>query len=269
MKRLNRNVGSRNAALEQRPEVLKAVGVYAAIHVLSRMVNDLVRVFGCQTFIRLQRIGIERRASGDVLAYFILQNLFATARNDSGANLAALALVDSHDGGFIFSASASDAALAFRDVHVPSLAADEGFVYFDFAAEFGAEEIILHDKPDAMEHKPCRLLSHFHVSRNLVAADSVFAVGNEPSCHEPFVERDWRIFHHSADLDGELALCMVLGASPSAALLAKFHSLAAASRADNFTVRPAPNRQIVNAVVRVGEVNNGLLEALWFVAHVV
>src|SRR5271169_4998209 len=98
MKRFDRNIGSRNAALEKGPEILKAVSVDAAIYILSGMVNDLVRVFGGQTFIRLQRIGVESRASGDVLANFILQNFLATARNDSGANLAALSLIVSHDG---------------------------------------------------------------------------------------------------------------------------------------------------------------------------
>ena len=38
-----------------------------------------------------------------------------------------------HDG-LVFSASASDAALALVNVHVARLAADEGFVHFDFTA---------------------------------------------------------------------------------------------------------------------------------------
>ncbi len=44
MKRLYTNVGSSQPALEQRPEVLKAVRVYAAIYVLLRMIDDLMRV---------------------------------------------------------------------------------------------------------------------------------------------------------------------------------------------------------------------------------
>ncbi len=60
MKRLYRYVGSRNAALEQRPEILKAVCVYATIYILSRVVNDVVRVIACQTFIRKQGIAVTK-----------------------------------------------------------------------------------------------------------------------------------------------------------------------------------------------------------------
>ena len=44
MKRLYAHVGSRNPALKQRPEILKAVRVYATVYVLNRMVNNLVCV---------------------------------------------------------------------------------------------------------------------------------------------------------------------------------------------------------------------------------
>ncbi len=45
------NVASRDAALEQRPEVLKAVSVNLSINVLLRMVNNLVGVFRSQSVI--------------------------------------------------------------------------------------------------------------------------------------------------------------------------------------------------------------------------
>ena len=44
MKRFHTHIRARDAALQQRPEVLKAVRVYATIHVLHGMVNNLVRV---------------------------------------------------------------------------------------------------------------------------------------------------------------------------------------------------------------------------------
>ena len=67
-----------------------------------------------------------------------------------------------------------------------------------------------------MQHEPCGLLSYFHVTRNLVTADSVLAVSEQPSSGEPLVQADGRIFHDGANLDGELALRMMAGASPSA-----------------------------------------------------
>ena len=68
------NVASRDAALEQRPEVLKAVGVNLTINVLLGMVNNFVGVLGSQTVIGAQSIGVECRASFDVLLNFGLQN---------------------------------------------------------------------------------------------------------------------------------------------------------------------------------------------------
>jgi uncharacterized repeat protein (TIGR03803 family) len=269
MKRLNRNVSPRDAALQERPEILKAVCVNATVYVLSRVVYDLMSVFGCESFIRLQCIGVESRASSDVLAYLLLQYCFAAIRDDSSANLAALALINSHDGSLVLSASPGNPALALRDVHVSCLAPDEGFVYFDFAANLGTKEIVLHYEPDAMEHEPCRFLSDLNITCNLIAADAVLAVGDEPSCGEPLVQRNRGIFHHGANLDGELALCMVLRASPSAPLLAEFDGLATASGANDLAIWPASDSKVVDAVVGIREEQNGLLQALWFVAHVV
>src|SRR5258707_4773328 len=143
MKRLYRNIRARDAALEQRPEVFKAIGVYAAIHILGSVVYDLMRVFASQSFVGHKRIGIERSASSDMLAYLILQNLLAAARYDRSANLAAT-LQDSHDCGFVLGASSCDAALALGDVHVSRFPSDEGFIDFDFAADFGPEKTVLH-----------------------------------------------------------------------------------------------------------------------------
>jgi len=84
MKRFYRNIRARDAALEKRPEVLKAIRVYAAIYVLSGVVNDLMCVIACQPFIREQCIGIESRASFYMLADFTLQCLLLAIRYDCG-----------------------------------------------------------------------------------------------------------------------------------------------------------------------------------------
>ncbi len=84
MKRFHANVGSRNATLEKRPEIFKAVSVDAAIYVLSGVVNDLMCVIACQPFIREQCIGIESRASFYMLADFTLQCLLLAIRYDCG-----------------------------------------------------------------------------------------------------------------------------------------------------------------------------------------
>ncbi len=72
MKRFDANVGSRNPALEQRPEVLKAIRVYATVHILSGMIYNLMRVISRQSVVGHERIAVERRASSNVLADFFL-----------------------------------------------------------------------------------------------------------------------------------------------------------------------------------------------------
>src|SRR5258708_5626924 len=215
MKRFHANVGSRNPALEKRPEILKPVGVDATVYVLSRMVNYLMRVVRCQSIVGHKRIAVERSASGDMLANFFLQDSLATAGNDGSANLSA-ALKDAHDGGLVLRSGASDAPLAFTQVHVSRFAANEGFVYFNFAAQLGAEKIVLHRKANPLKHEPCRLLGNLHVAGDLVAANTVLAIGKHPRCHEPLVQRDRRILIDRANLGGELALGMMATAFPSA-----------------------------------------------------
>ena len=66
MEWLDTNIGSRNAALQKRPEVFEAVSVNLSINVLDGMVNHFVGVVLSQSVIGRQRIGVERRASFDV-----------------------------------------------------------------------------------------------------------------------------------------------------------------------------------------------------------
>src|SRR5579872_3950156 len=130
----------------------------------------------------------------------------------------------------------------FALVHIAGFAADVGFINLDRpigSAKFAAFLVILHCQPDAMQHEPSRLLSNFHIACNLVTADAILAVSDHPHRHEPLVERNGGIFHDGADFDGELAFGVMFGASPSAPFLAKFHSLAAARRANDFAIRPA------------------------------
>src|SRR5437764_10013119 len=145
MKRFHANIGSRHAALEQRPKVLKRIGVYSAIYVLRSMVNNLVRVIGRQSLIGKQCVCVQSRASFNMLANLSLQGTLATIRNDRSTNLSAT-LHDSNNCGLIFSASASNATLPLAQVHIPRLAANEGLVNFNLAAvgsQLGSEKLIL------------------------------------------------------------------------------------------------------------------------------
>src|ERR1035437_8223599 len=109
MKRFHAYVSAIDAALQQAPEVFKAVGMNAPVHVLHGMIDDLVRVFALESFVGKQGIGVEGRASFDVLSDFRLQFFFLTAGNHSSADLSAT-FENAHDGGFIFPACACDTA---------------------------------------------------------------------------------------------------------------------------------------------------------------
>src|ERR1700722_13551545 len=263
MKRFHANVGSRNPALQQRPEVLHAVGVYAAIYVLNGMVDYLMRIVGFQSVVSYPLIAIERGASLHMLSDFWLHAFPLAIRHNLCADTSATFQHPKHDG-FVRSASSSNALFALTEVHVSRLPADEGLINFDFSAELGTEEIILHCKANAMQHEPCRLLGDLHVTRNLVTAHAVLAVRNHPSCGHPLVEWNSRIFHDGPDLHRELSFRMVRAALPDAPRRIEFHFIRSASRAKYLAIGPATDRQIVDAVIRIREVDDCFLKAFRF-----
>src|SRR5438876_11802244 len=110
MERLDTDVGSMKPALQEAPKILKSVGVDSAFSVAGSVVDDLVRVLPFQSFIRKQLIGIERRASLDPLLDFLLERFLFPILDYHRLDFPA-ALHESDHGGFVLSASASDAPL--------------------------------------------------------------------------------------------------------------------------------------------------------------
>ena len=76
MERFDAHIGSANAPLEKAPEILKAVSVDSPVDVLNSMVDDLMQIVFAQTFVAAHLIGVERRASFNVLADDGLQGMF-------------------------------------------------------------------------------------------------------------------------------------------------------------------------------------------------
>lgn len=145
-------------------------------------------------------------------------------------------------------------------VHLPRFAANESFVNFDFlalATQFD-EGTVLHRKANAVKHEPCRLLSDAKSASHFVGADAVLAVGDHPHRNKPLVQRQRRILKDCPDLSGELPLGMLALALPDAPCGDEAYFSASACGAFD-TVRPAARNHEVNAVVRTGEVNDGLL----------
>src|ERR1035438_9689844 len=216
MERFHAHVGSRDAALQQAPEVLQPVSVNLPIDIFLGMVDDLMSVVLSQPVVRLERIRIQRRPSFDVLFHASMESLFLPVINYHSANLAATFQRTEHNG-FVFAASTSDAALTFVEMHVTSLAADESFIDLDFTAEL-TKGFILQSQTNAMQHEPCGFLSDTEIAGQFAGANAVLAVCQQPKSGHPLVESDGGIFAEAPDLDGEFALRMMLGASPSAAL---------------------------------------------------
>ena len=159
----------------------------------------------------------------------------------------------------------SNPALVFVGMPESGSATDESLVYFNFAirpTEF-QERAILHCKTDAMEHEPSRLLSDTECASNLVRANAVLAIRNHPNSDEPLVERERRILEDSPDLARELFASVLPFAFPHPASGNESNIIAATCGALN-TVRPAARHDEVEAVVRVREMLDGLLESLWF-----
>ena len=93
---------------------------------------------------------------------------------------------------------------------------------------------------------------------NLPRANTVLAVDRHPHRSQPFVETDWRVLEDRSSLQRELRSGVLLAAVPAIVLLQEQHVLATAARADN-AIRPATGHKIFAAVLRIGEVEDGLL----------
>src|SRR6266478_3279628 len=251
------HVGSFQSALEQAPEILKPVSVDLSANVAFRMVDNFVSEVFLESHVGHERIGVNRAACFHMSSDIGLQRVLFAIRNNHCADFAAT-LQHAEYGSLVFSASLSNPATMFFAVHISRSAADESFVYLNFApvAAHLENRTVLHRKTDAVKHEPCRLLSDAKSAANLIGTDTVFAVGNHPNSDKPFVERKRRILKDSSDLDGELLARMLRFAFPHKAGRDKAHVLATASRALNSS-GPAPRHQEGHAIGRVRKVDDG------------
>ena len=118
-----------------------------------------------------------------------------------------------------------------------------------------------------MEHEPSGLLSDAECAMDLPRASSILAVCQHPHGSEPLVKADGRVLENGSDFDRELALCVSSLALPHAARWHKGNFMRSACRAHNTIFAPATIREVINAVVGIGEVLNRLLNCLGFVCR--
>src|SRR6185312_2414549 len=132
MKWLDGNVGPANRPLEQCPVIFQPVCMGLPVYIFHGVIHDLVGIFTGQAFIREKEVGIQRGTSFNVLANLGLKRFLLSVRNYCCPNLSAT-LKDADNWNLVFGACPGNAALTLRDMHVPSFATDEGFVYLDLA----------------------------------------------------------------------------------------------------------------------------------------
>jgi len=91
-----------------------------------------------------------------------LQRLALYVRHNRNANLAKLAVIDTLQNGLVHQWAAPLNAHASFGVHVRYFAADKAFIRFYLTsgtADLAASESLFSQSfPDAVKHKPCRLL---------------------------------------------------------------------------------------------------------------
>lgn len=262
VERLHANVGSAKAALQETPEILQSVSVDLTVNVGNGMVDNLMRVVARQSLVTEHFIGIERSASVNMLLNQWLHSVLLSVTNNSGSNLSAT-LENPKSNCLIFAASASNASGAGTTVHIARLTADETFVRFNFTVELPAG-LSLKRKANPVHHVPSAFLSDSERTVDLPRTDTVFAVALHPDCGKPLVQAKRGIFHNGPDFDAELRFWMAGLALPHAPRRDKRHVLRSAGRANN-AVRPAPRYHVIEAVVWIGKVDDGLLESLGFV----
>ena len=264
VERLDADIGAVQSALQEAPEVLHTIGVYVLIHVLDRVIDDGMFVFGLQSVVREQFVGEDRSASLDVLFNLRLQ-FFLSALLDVDRTDLTAALHHAHDDLFAFGTRTLDATCAYVLMHVPRFAADEGFIDLDFSAKLTGV-LFLQRQPQPLEHEPARFLSDSGSAGDFVGANAVLAIGKHPHRKQPLVQGDWRVLKDSPDFDRELCFRVPSLTLPDFARSNKGNVLRSTGRTYN-PILPTPRREVIDAVHRIGKVDNRLLQGLRFARH--
>ena len=111
-----------------------------------------------------------------------------------------------------------------------------------------------------MIHEPRGFLRDFQIAGDLVTADAVLAVHNEPHSAEPFIEADRRILENRSNLERKLAARMRVGATPDASARHISDLFGLTIRALHLVVRPANFDHEFLAVLEIAEINDRALK---------
>src|SRR5438105_14309523 len=109
-----------------------------------------------------------------------------------------------------------------------------------------------------MQHEPSSLLSDTESAMQFPAADTVFAVSEQPQCRHPLGKRDRRILKNSLQFDRELpptlmTLPALLAFNPVMTVLGQTGRTLHA-------IRPAHSGESINTHLLIAKVLNSLLK---------
>src|SRR5712692_1095579 len=266
MKRLYSNVSSAEIALEQTPEVLKAIGMHSPVNVLLGVVHDVMHVTPVEKIVSRCAVGIDGRAILYLLKNLCLQSVPLHIGHYFGANFTSVTIKHSDDSSFTVVCSGLLVSKSAVFVHIERLPADIGFVHFNaIATSTNLEQgLVFHGNTNAMQHEPCGLLSYADGATNFVAAHAVLAIAEHPHNGQPFFQRDRRILKNGSNLGAELPMRMDTLALPLALILEEHRVFALAMNVwASDTIRPQFRHHVFKASVGVGVVEDGLLKGAW------
>src|SRR5688572_5880722 len=135
-------------------------------------------------------------------------------------------------------------------MHVTSETTDKSFVNFNRPHEL-VKGSGLHGLADTMQEKPCRFLSDAKRTVDLVRANPILRVDDQPNGRQPLIETDRRVFHDSSELHTKMLLTAF--ANPDAASLNKRVLRRFATRTGD-TIRPTDRNHATERGIRIGKV---------------
>src|SRR5258705_1163425 len=264
VKRFDRNVSTTKRPLEKRPKVFNAVVMHLPVNISFCMVDNFMSKVILKVAVRAKRIAVHGRAFLNVFVDFALKRFALGIRNNHSPNLA-MTFQQSHNGNLadiLVAASVPSCIFchALRQniaVHIPRFGPDKSFVNLNVSHEF-LEGSSLHRLANSVKQKPRALLGNANAPVNLIRANAVLRVDDQPHCSQPLVQANRTILHDGSQLDAEMLLTGQ--ANPNAASPNKRVAVRLAAWASD-TLRPANSNHATKRGIKVGKVNNGLLES--------
>lgn len=259
MKRLHTDIGPVDAAFQKAPKVLDNVGMDASVDVGFGVVDYHVDIHCIKPLVGTQGIAVYGGSGFDMSLHMLLEHFLFSVCDHSSPELPTT-FQKPDNGGFVLSSGASDSDGSLAMVHVPGLAAYEGFVHFYFgaAATHLDERSGLHGESDSMEHEPSGFLGDPKGASHLVGTDPVFAIGDHPYGHKPLVQPDCGVLEDGSDLHAELLSGMSLLAFPDVPGCDEANILPPTGRTLN-AVGPSLGCNVFDADLEIGEVANCFL----------